>query len=1066
MPHMKGSNPSAILVVGMMVAFFFMFLTPIGAQNTSISQAAIDEQTSERLTNATLNPEWLAYQKDRMAGKAAARTSAAGNSFGLVPSTIDLSHIKGKEAEDVALTYNPSFDLRTIGKVTSVKNQNPYGTCWAFATFGSLESYLLPAEMPNFSEYNLVMNSQFTRDNPMNDGGSFTMSTAYLARWGGPVNEFDDPYPGGDVHSAIDNGYTIQKHTQDIYFLPRTSPTDNNNVKWALTTKGGVAIGISWDDAYYGTAPGTYYNPSTSGVGHAVTIVGWDDNYLAANFHGSAGAPPGNGAFIVKNSWGTSWGNNGYFYLSYYDASIQYLMAVFTAEPASNYAVEYQYDPLGWVGDVGYSNPTCWAANVFTADGSAKSLTAVSFYTNDVNTQYEVYIYTNPTSGTPIGGTKNVGPTGTMPMPGYHTVKLTSPVPLSAGQKFSVVVKFTNPEYIYPVAYECAVDGYSMGATASLGQSYVSYDGSSWLDLASWESTSNVCIKAFTSALVSVPTVTNGIGVTSITSNSARLNGEIVNTGGEASAVRIYWGLSGGNVCPDSWDHFDDLGILGLGTFYRDISDLTPDTTYCYQCYASNSAGASWASQTESFKTKSESSPNTPSIPTGPASGVSGTSYSYSTSAIDPDGDQVKYTLNWGDGTTSQTGLVDSGTGASLLHTWSAAGTYLVKAMATDSKSAESAWSSALTVTITPGPNRAPNVPSIPSGPTSGVTGTTYSFSTSATDPNGDQVKYTFSWGDGTTTTTALVNSGAAASASHKWSTPGTYLVKARAKDSKGLASAYSNSLTVTIAANRAPNMPLVPSGSTSGITGTSYSYTTSATDPDGDPVKYTFNWGDGKTTTTGLVDSGTAASSSHSWTAVGTYLIKAKATDSKGLASAYSSSLTVKIAANSPPAIPSVPSGPTSGKPGNSYSYTTSATDPNGDQVKYIFSWGDGTTTTTGLVDSGTAASASHIWSTAGTYQVKAKSRDSKGATSALSSSLAVTISALGLYGNTSTNQIAAPPSSIGFAANLNPVGGNSSLNDSVRDGYSIARDRAAQKAQELRSKVEHKIRELGGEV
>jgi Lectin like domain/PKD domain/Papain family cysteine protease len=415
-------------------------------------------------------------------------------------------------------------------------------------------------------------------------------------------------------------------------------------------------------------------------------------------------APPGNGAFIVKNSWGTTWGDNGYFYLSYYDASIHSLMAVFTAEPASNYAAQYQYDPLGWVGSIGYSNPTCWAANVFTADGSAKPLTAVSFYTNDVNTQYEVYIYINPTSGSPIGGTKHVGPTGTMPMPGYHTVKLASPVPLSAGQKFSVVVKFTNPEYIYPVAYEYAVGGYSMGATASLGQSYISYDKSSWLDLASWESTSNVCIKAFTSALVSVPTVTNGVGVSWITSNSARLNGEITNTGGENPEVRICLGTWDGGSNLLNWEFNANLGKLGNGPFYYDIAPagLQPETNYYYRCYASNSAGASWASQTVTFKTKSLSSPNTPSIPSGPASGLSATSYSYSTSAIDPDGDQVKYTFDWGDGATSQTGLVDSGTSASLPHAWSAAGTYLVKAMATDSKSAESYWSGALTVIITP----------------------------------------------------------------------------------------------------------------------------------------------------------------------------------------------------------------------------------------------------------------------------------------------------------------------------------------------------------------------------
>jgi len=112
----------------------------------------------------------------------------------------------------------------------------------------------------------------------------------------------------------------------------------------------------------------------------------------------------------------------------------------------------YQYDPLGWVRSIGYSTTTAWGANVFTADGSAKPITSVGFYTNDVNTQYEVYIYTNPSSG-PMGGTQYVGPKSTMPLPGYHTVKLASPVPLSSGQRFSVVVKLTSSGYVNPMAY-------------------------------------------------------------------------------------------------------------------------------------------------------------------------------------------------------------------------------------------------------------------------------------------------------------------------------------------------------------------------------------------------------------------------------------------------------------------------------------------------------------------------------------------------------------------------------------------------------------------------------------
>jgi hypothetical protein len=95
--------------------------------------------------------------------------------------------------------------------------------------------------------------------------------------------------------------------------------------------------------------------------------------------------------------------------------------------------------------------------------------------------------------------------------------------------------------------------------------------------------------------------------------------------------------------------------------------------------------------------------------------------------------------------------------------------------------------------------NAPPNAPSQPEGPDSGRKGIIYRYSTSATDPNGDLVKYTFSWGDGTTSTTRLVKSGATASAFHKWTKAGTFLVKARATNSKGAISGYSSALGVRI---------------------------------------------------------------------------------------------------------------------------------------------------------------------------------------------------------------------------------------------------------------------------
>jgi len=190
--------------------------------------------------------------------------------------------------------------------------------------------------------------------------------------------------------------------------------------------------------------------------------------------------------------------------------------------------------------------------------------------------------------------------------------------------------------------------------------------------------------------------------------------------------------------------------------------------------------------------------PYTPSIPSGPTIGTPGDTYSYSTSATDPDEDWVKYTFRWDRrDATLLTQYYPPGSSPVVNHIWSKEGTYNVSAMATDSHGATSGWSSQLAVTI----KYPPKKPSIPSGPTSGVTGPSYSYSTSATDPGGDQMKYTFNWGDYTFSETSLVNSGTIASASHIWSTTGTYQVSARATDSHEATSGWSSPLSVSIKA-------------------------------------------------------------------------------------------------------------------------------------------------------------------------------------------------------------------------------------------------------------------------
>lgn len=196
--------------------------------------------------------------------------------------------------------------------------------------------------------------------------------------------------------------------------------------------------------------------------------------------------------------------------------------------------------------------------------------------------------------------------------------------------------------------------------------------------------------------------------------------------------------------------------------------------------------------------------------------------------------------------------------------------------------------------------NGAPGVPSQPSGPTSGYVGTSYTYATSTTDPNSDQVKYGWDWnGDYTVDEwTGYYSSGSTCSTPHAWSSTGTYDVRVKAKDDRGAESSWSSSLAVTISQNQAPNDPSQPSGPTSGYTGTSYGYTTVTTDPDGDQVKYGWDW-DGDYTVdewTGYIASGQPYGVTHTWNSAGTYDVRVKAKDTNGAESGWSSSLTVDI--------------------------------------------------------------------------------------------------------------------------------------------------------------------------
>jgi len=230
----------------------------------------------------------------------------------------------------------------------------------------------------------------------------------------------------------------------------------------------------------------------------------------------------------------------------------------------------------------------------------------------------------------------------------------------------------------------------------------------------------------------------------------------------------------------------------------------------------------------------------------------------------------------------------------------------------------------------------------------------------------------------------------------HSWSRAGDYRIIVIARDRLAAASNCSEGLTVTVIANNKPNKPKELFGPSFGYKGLAHSYFTMSKDVDGDNISYSFDWGDGASSSTKMVESGCLESASHTWVRAGCYQVLAKATDSKGAPSGWINLMNVTIRDNDPPNSPIPPSGPTSGRRMMTYKYATSANDPDGDPVKYVFDWGDKTTSWTGLdfIDSGKNESVSHKWGQAGTYQIKAMALDDKGATSGWSNSLIINIS------------------------------------------------------------------------
>ena len=441
---------------------------------------------------------------------------------GYIQSPVDKSNLE----EELPILRNPnakypvslrdtplpiSYDMRVHSRVPSPRNQHPWGTCWAHAAIGSIETAYITQGYSNDINLSEMHLSYFVYGDPrpgksfglpdyddgiLGNGGNSDMAVAFLSKMG-TVSESVLPYSNTSPDRLPEDYKPSGIRLQSAYYLASPSAAPDH-IKRFIVETGAVQISYyNVDSSYYKGDSGTTTFYNTSGgysTNHAVLLIGWDDNFPRENFPRDS-RPKSNGAWLVRNSWGSSWyssryrklvGDDGCFWMSYE----QYMASAVIFIPAKSEKGlrHYGYDDLGYCSKI----DSDWCANIFKAECN-ESFKYVGFHTAAKNASYDIYIYDlgtetpdSPVNGTLIESVKD----GYAPYLGYYTVEVEGKI--SAGHYFSVVMKSDKPFACEDVLYWGSGNIYS-DPVCNPGETYSSSDGESWR-----ERSKNVCIKAFT----------------------------------------------------------------------------------------------------------------------------------------------------------------------------------------------------------------------------------------------------------------------------------------------------------------------------------------------------------------------------------------------------------------------------------------------------------------------------------------------------------------------------------------------------------------------------------------